>query len=254
MIEGVLRHCTEMAVEKTLRRQPRPERGRVRLLPPARLPAPAAAQGHSRAEALPPGGRQARALSAPCSRSSRRPINWDLIRQQYDEMVKYATALRLGTAETEAILRRFTREQPQAPDLPGAGRAGQGDQDDLPVPVSALRGAAARDPRRAERRRELEQRQRLHLLRQGRRDRDATAWRTRRSRSCCLHLLQICLVYVNTLMIQHVLGGPRVARPHDRGGLPGLTPLIYAHVNPYGRFELDMETRLPLDEPAGLVA
>lgn len=32
-----------------------------------------------------------------------RPINWDLIRQQYDQMVKYATALRLGTAETEAM-------------------------------------------------------------------------------------------------------------------------------------------------------
>lgn len=32
-----------------------------------------------------------------------RAINWDLIRQQYDQMVKYATALRLGMAETEAI-------------------------------------------------------------------------------------------------------------------------------------------------------
>src|SRR5205823_10412148 len=31
-------------------------------------------------------------------------INWDLIRNQYDEMVKYATALRLRTADTEAIL------------------------------------------------------------------------------------------------------------------------------------------------------
>jgi TnpA family transposase len=37
-----------------------------------------------------------------------RPINWELIRQQYDQMVKYATALRLGIAETEAILKRFT--------------------------------------------------------------------------------------------------------------------------------------------------
>ena len=44
-----------------------------------------------------------------------RPINWELIRQQYDEMVKYATALRLGTAETEAILRRFTRSNVQHP-------------------------------------------------------------------------------------------------------------------------------------------
>ena len=34
-----------------------------------------------------------------------------------------------------------------------------------------------------------------------------------------------------------------------------LTPLIYAHVNPYGTFELDMTTRLPLDLPtAGTVS
>jgi TnpA family transposase len=30
-------------------------------------------------------------------------------------MVKYTTALRLGTAETEAILRRFTRDNVQHP-------------------------------------------------------------------------------------------------------------------------------------------
>ena len=42
-----------------------------------------------------------------------KPINWELIRQQYDQMVKYATAVRLGTAETEAILRRFTRNNVQ---------------------------------------------------------------------------------------------------------------------------------------------
>lgn len=38
-----------------------------------------------------------------------RPIDWDLIQQQYDQMIKYATALRLGTAEVEEILRRFGR-------------------------------------------------------------------------------------------------------------------------------------------------
>ena len=27
----------------------------------------------------------------------------------------------------------------------------------------------------------------------------------------------------------------------------GLTPLIYAHVNPYGTFELDLEQRIDLD-------
>ena len=29
-----------------------------------------------------------------------RPINWELIRQQYDEMVKFATALRLVSGST----------------------------------------------------------------------------------------------------------------------------------------------------------
>jgi TnpA family transposase len=43
------------------------------------------------------------------------PINWLLLQQHYDDMIKYATALRLGTAEAEAILRRFTRSELQHP-------------------------------------------------------------------------------------------------------------------------------------------
>src|SRR6266542_4248752 len=38
-----------------------------------------------------------------------RTIRWRLIGEQYDMMVRYATAIRVGTAATEAILRRFTR-------------------------------------------------------------------------------------------------------------------------------------------------
>jgi TnpA family transposase len=39
----------------------------------------------------------------------KRPIDWDLIARNYDRMVKYATALRLRTAETDQVLRRFTK-------------------------------------------------------------------------------------------------------------------------------------------------
>ena len=46
---------------------------------------------------------------------SARPIDWDLIAHQYDQMVKYATALRLGTAEAEQILRRFAAAAPSTP-------------------------------------------------------------------------------------------------------------------------------------------
>jgi TnpA family transposase len=44
-----------------------------------------------------------------------RPIRWDLIGQRYDQMVRYATALRLGTAQSEQVLRRFTRGGPKHP-------------------------------------------------------------------------------------------------------------------------------------------
>ncbi|MEU6786089.1 Tn3 family transposase [Nonomuraea angiospora] len=44
-----------------------------------------------------------------------KPIDWEIIAQQYDQMVKYATALRLGTAEAEQVLRRFTRGDPKHP-------------------------------------------------------------------------------------------------------------------------------------------
>ena len=44
-----------------------------------------------------------------------RPIDWALIEQQYDQIIRYATALRLGTAAAADILRRFTRGNVQHP-------------------------------------------------------------------------------------------------------------------------------------------
>ncbi|MCT2546880.1 transposase [Streptomyces atratus] len=46
---------------------------------------------------------------------STKTIDWYLICQQYDQIVKYTTALRLGTAEAEQVLRRFTRGGPKHP-------------------------------------------------------------------------------------------------------------------------------------------
>jgi TnpA family transposase len=108
MIEGVLRHCTEMAVEKNYvdsHGQSEVAFAFCHLLGFELLPR---LKGISRQK-----------LYCPKAGSPgdyphlepilSRPIDWELIRRQYDEMVKYATALRLGTAETEAILRRFTK-------------------------------------------------------------------------------------------------------------------------------------------------
>lgn len=62
-----------------------------------------------------------------------------------------------------------------------------------------------------------------------------------------LHLLQMALVYINTLMIQQVLNEPAWDNKLTAEDLRGLTPLIFSHVNPYGTFELDMDERIPLD-------
>ena len=62
-----------------------------------------------------------------------------------------------------------------------------------------------------------------------------------------LHLLQNCMVYINTLMLQQILAQPEWSSRLGPRDLAALTPLIWEHVNPYGRFELDMDARLPLD-------
>ena len=44
-----------------------------------------------------------------------RPIRWDLIADQYDQMIKYATAIRTRSAQTAAILRRFQQANAMHP-------------------------------------------------------------------------------------------------------------------------------------------
>jgi hypothetical protein len=62
-----------------------------------------------------------------------------------------------------------------------------------------------------------------------------------------LHLLQISLVYINTLMIQRILGESKWTQRMTPEDLPALTPLIYTHVTPYGMFRLDISKRLDID-------
>jgi hypothetical protein len=49
-------------------------------------------------------------------------------------------------------------------------------------------------------------------------------------------------------MIQRVLADQDWLRRMTPEDLRGLTPLIYAHVNPYGVFRLDLSERLALEE------
>ncbi len=175
-----------------------------------------------------------------------KPIDWGIIRQQYDQMVKYVTAVRLGTAETEAILRRFTRNNVQHPTYKAFAELGKA------VKTIFL----CRYLNSEELRREINEG--LNVVEQWNGANDFVFFARRGEMTSnrredhevsmlALHLLQNCMVYVNTLMVQQVLAQPHWAERLTTRDLGALTPLIWDHVNPYGRFDLDMETRLPID-------
>ncbi len=63
----------------------------------------------------------------------------------------------------------------------------------------------------------------------------------------CLHLLQVCMVYINTLIIQEVLSEPKWKNKLTPEDKRAITPLICSHINPYGLFPLDLDTRLLIE-------
>ena len=65
-----------------------------------------------------------------------------------------------------------------------------------------------------------------------------------------LHLRQVSLVSLHTLMSQQGFTEPTWQDRVTAADLRALPPLLWAYVNPYGTFALDMLTRLPLAQAA----
>jgi TnpA family transposase len=182
-----------------------------------------------------------------------RPIDWALIRQQYDEMVKYATALRLGTADSEAILKRFSRGNLKHPTYQALAELGKAIKTRFLCRYLHSEGL----------RREVHEG--LNVVENWNSANDFIFYgksgeiATNRLEDqelavLSLHLLQASLVYINTLMVQQVLTEPAWSARMTSEDYRALTPLIYHHVNPYGLFELDMAKRLPLEQTSGSLA
>lgn len=181
-----------------------------------------------------------------------RPINWELIRQQYDQMIKYATALRLGTAEPEAILRRFTRSNVKHPTYQALGELGK------VIKTIFLCQYLHSEALRREINEGLNVVENWNsansFIFYGKSGEIATNQRSEQEIAVLsLHLLQVTLVYINTLMLQQVLSEPAWSKQLTTNDQRALTPLIYGHVNPYGTFQLDLNKRLQINRQLEVV-
>lgn len=245
MIEGLLRHCTDMEIEKNYvdsHGQSEVSFAFCYLLGFQLMPRLKAI--HSQKFYRPDTGmNEAYPNLQPVLT---RPINWELIRQQYDQMVKYATALRLGTAETEAILKRFTRNNLKHPTYQALAELGKAVKTIFLCEYLQSEGL----------RREINQGLNVvenwnsanSFIFYGKGGEIATNRIDDQELAVLsLHLLQNCLIYINTLMIQNVLSEPAWFDSMQNEDFRALTPLIYTHINPYGSFKLDIDERLPLE-------
>lgn len=174
------------------------------------------------------------------------PIDFALIGKQYDEMVKYATALRLGTAQPDSILKRFTRNNLQHPTYKALAELGKA------LKAIFLCRYLSQESLRREIQAGLNVVENWNsangFIFYGKRGEVATNDPDAQEVAILsLHLLQSCIVYINTLMIQGVLRDEQWMKRMTAEDWRGLSPLFYTHINPYGNFNLDMNSRIELE-------
>jgi len=244
MINGVLRHCTEMEIDRQYvdtHGQSTVAFGVSRLLGFELMPrikgihrfklhrsTPGLVLPHLDNKVMSPGS-----------------INWELIESQFDAMIKHVVALKLGIADAESMLRRFTRNGSTHPVYKAFVEFGKAVKT-----IFACKYFMSEELR-------SEIHQGLNVVEcwnsingfifYGNESELASNKQDDQEMGLlCLHLLQASLVYINTIMIQRVLEDRSLAEKMTERDLSALSPLLTQHINKYGRFELDFRKRLRL--------
>jgi TnpA family transposase len=168
-----------------------------------------------------------------------RPIRWDLVAQQYDEMIKSTVALKRGTATAEAILKRYNSYNVTHPTYKALAEVGKAEKTIFLCDYLASRAT------------QYEVHEGLNVVENwnatndflcyGRRGELATNSREQQEIvTLSLQLLQNCLMLINTLLIERAIEQERLWGRLSEEDRRALTPLFHGHINPYGRIALDL--------------
>jgi TnpA family transposase len=239
MIEGLVRHDTEMRVEKNFVDSHGQSEvafafchllGIVRLMPRLK---------RIKYERLYLPERATADLYPNLAGTFARPIRWEIVEQQYDEMIKSTVALQRATATTEAILKRYNSYNVTHPAYKALAEIGKAEKT-----IYLCNYLASRETQR-------EVQEGLNVVENwnatndflcyGRQGELATNNREQQEVvTLSLQLLQNCLMLVNTILIERTLAQERLWDRMNAADRRGLTPLFHGHINPYGQFALDL--------------
>jgi TnpA family transposase len=173
-------------------------------------------------------------------------INWKLIEDNYDEYVKHVSALKTGTVDPDVLIKKFSKENYNHSVYKTLVEIGNA------VKTIFLCRYLSSEALRIEINESQNVVERLNgimgFIFYGKLGEISTNRSKEQALAVsCLHLLQVCMVYINTLIIQQILSEPAWANKLTPEDKRALTPLIHAHINPYGLFPLDLYKRLIIE-------
>jgi len=174
-------------------------------------------------------------------------ITWRKTEDNYREMAKHAAALKIRTVEPEVMLRRLSannKENPVYQAFLEVGKAARTiflcrylSSEELRIEINEALNVVERVNslmkfifygNYGEISTNREQDQELSLL--------------------CLHLLQVCMCYITTILIQTTLSDPKWTTVLTDEDMRALSPLFNGHINPYGLLSLDMDLRIEIEK------
>jgi TnpA family transposase len=174
---------------------------------------------------------------------AQKSINWELFETQYEEIAKYAIALKSGIADAEDILKIFTKNNRKHPTYLALIELGKA------VKTIFLCNYLIYEELRQEIQEGLNVVENWNSANDfilfGKGGELATNnFDLQELIALCLHFIQNSLAYINTLMIQEILKQQHLLKLMTKADFRGLNPLLYDHVTPYGSFSLDMNERI----------